>query len=206
MKFGTDGVRGVAHDELTTDFAVRLARAASAVLGAEGCSTVVIGGDTRESTAAFDAALTDGFSSSGIDVIRMGVASTPAVAFEAQRRGAMGAVVSASHNPWHDNGIKLFAPGGTKLPDDVETRIEAAIEVGPALTGRTGSVDVDRSFAAYEDHVLEILDGRTLDGLKVVVDVANGAAVDIAPDVLRATGAEVVVVADRPDGRNINDG
>ncbi len=128
MKFGTDGVRGVAHEELTTEFAARLARAASRVLGADGCSTVVIGGDTRESTPAFADVLADSFAASGIDVVRMGVASTPAVAFEAQRRNAMGAVVSASHNPWQDNGIKLFAPGGTKLPDDVEAKIEQVID------------------------------------------------------------------------------
>ena len=194
MKFGTDGVRGVAHEELTTEFAVRLARAASRVLGADGCSTVVIGGDTRESTAAFDEALSEGFASSGIDVVRMGVASTPAVAFEAQRRGAMGAVVSASHNPWHDNGIKLFAPGGTKLPDDVESRIEAAIDHDSGASGAVGTVSLDRSFDAYGDHALSILDGRDLSGLTVVLDVANGAAVDIAPDVLRSTGAEVIVI------------
>ncbi len=206
MKFGTDGVRGVAHEELTTEFAVRLARAASVVLGADGCSTVVIGGDTRVSTAAFDAALSDGFSSCGIDVVRMGVASTPAVAFEAQQRGAMGAVVSASHNPWRDNGIKLFAPGGTKLADDVESRIEAAIEADVAPMGGVGSVVVDRSFDAYDAHVRSTLDGRDLRGLRVVLDVANGAAVDIAPELLRSTGAEVIVVAAEPDGRNINDG
>ena len=206
MKFGTDGVRGVAHEELTTEFAARLARAASRVLGADGCSTVVIGGDTRESTQAFDDALTDGFAASGVDVVRMGVASTPVVAFEAQRRGAMGAVVSASHNVWSDNGIKLFAPGGTKLPDDVEAKIEAVIDAEFEDALAPGEVVVDRTFDAYGEHVLALLEGRDLAGLKVVLDVANGAAVDIAPDVLRATGAEVVVVADRPDGRNINDG
>lgn len=206
MKFGTDGVRGVAHEELTTEFAARLARAASRVLGVDGCSTVVIGGDTRESTQAFDDALTAGFSASGLDVVRMGVASTPAVAFEAQRRGAMGAVVSASHNQWRDNGIKLFAPGGTKLPDDVEAKIEVAIDMDAPAAETSGDVVVERSFVTYGEHVLSILQGRDLAGLKVVLDVANGAAVDVAPDVLRATGAEVVVVADTPDGRNINEG
>lgn len=205
MQFGTDGVRGRAHEELTTEFAVRLARAASRVLGGDGCSTVVIGGDTRESTLAFEDALSDGFASSGIDVVGLGVAPTPTVAFEAQRRGAMGAVVSASHNPWFDNGIKLFAPGGTKLPDDVEARIEAAIDAGVPPTTARGSTVVDGSFDAYADHVLSVLDGRSLDGLKVVLDVANGAAVGVAPSALRSAGAEVIVVADAPDGRNIND-
>jgi phosphoglucosamine mutase len=214
MRFGTDGVRGIAHEELTTEFAARLARAASRVLGTRGTRTVVIGGDTRESTPAFDAALTDGFRAEGVDVIRLGVVPTPLVAFEAQRLDAMGAMVSASHNPFHDNGIKLFAPGGTKLPDDVERRIESELDdlarssvaapvrhlddVEPTV------VEIDGT-SGYVDHVLKILEGRRLDGLKVVLDTANGAAFGVAPLALRAAGAEVVVIADRPDGRNIND-
>ncbi len=222
MKFGTDGVRGVAHVELTTEFAARLARAASRVLGADDViasdgmpgdrpRTVVIGGDTRESTQAFDDALTDGFTAEGVDVIRLGVVPTPLVAFEAQRTGAMGAMVSASHNPWQDNGIKLFAPGGTKLTDDVESRIEAALAVLDASVGSSSEgepstvVAVDGS-SGYVDHVLRVLEGRDLRGLKVVVDLANGAACSVAPVALRATGAEVIVIADAPDGRNINDG
>ena len=211
MKFGTDGVRGVAHDELTTEFAVRLARAASRVLGADGASTVVIGGDTRESTPAFDAALTAGFRAEGIDVIRLGVVPTPLVAFEAQRTGAMGAMVSASHNPFHDNGIKLFAPGGTKLPDEVEEQIEDQLDalgaedpVAPAADDST-VVDIDGT-SGYVDHVLKILEGRRLDGLRIVLDTANGAASAVAPVALREAGADVVVVSDEPDGRNINAG
>ncbi len=250
MKFGTDGVRGVAHEELTTEFAARLARAASRVLGSvdvmasdgepgDRPRTVVIGGDTRESTPAFDEALTAGFIAEGVDVIRLGVVPTPLVAFEAQRTGAMGAMVSASHNPWQDNGIKLFAPGGAKLTDEVESRIEAALAVldvdsatrGPHLpadgtnlsrgsSGESGvdertsdRSDVDRSVTVvgvdggtgYADHVLRVLEGRDLAGLRVVVDTANGAACTVAPAILVATGAEVIVVADEPDGRNIND-
>ena len=213
MKFGTDGVRGVAHEELTTEFAARLARAASRVLGADGCSTVVIGGDTRASTAAFDAALTDGFASAGIEVIRLGVVPTPLVAFEAQRLGAMGAMVSASHNPWHDNGIKLFAPGGTKLPDDVEQRIEAetafsdwAVPAHDPTASNDGGEARTAAVDRYITHVLAMLDGRTLDGMTVVLDAANGAASGVAPEALRRAGAEVVVVAAAPDGRNINEG
>jgi phosphoglucosamine mutase len=213
MKFGTDGVRGVAHEELTTEFAVRLARAAARVLGSNGSRTVVIGGDTRESTPAFDAALTEGFRTEGIDVIRLGVVPTPVVAFEAQRIDAMGAMVSASHNPFHDNGIKLFAPGGTKLPDDVEARIEAELELlqtgheTPASVSALDStvVEIDGT-AGYVDHVLRILEGRRLDGMRVVVDTANGAAAEVAPRALRSAGADVIVIADRPDGRNINAG
>ncbi len=235
MKFGTDGVRGVAHEELTTEFAARLARAASRVLGSvdvmatdgepgDRPRTVVIGGDTRESTPAFDEALTAGFVAEGVDVIRLGVVPTPLVAFEAQRTGAMGAMVSASHNPWQDNGIKLFAPGGTKLTDEVESRIEAALAVLDAgdVGGFQSDVDLeDESLSevvneatvvtvdgssGYSDHVLRLLEGRDLAGLRVVVDAANGAACAVAPAALRAAGAEVIVVADEPDGRNINDG
>jgi phosphoglucosamine mutase len=207
MQFGTDGVRGVAHEELTIEFAARLARAASRVLGAGGASTVVIGGDTRESTNDFVDALSDGFTSSGLDVVRMGVAPTPTVAFEAQRLGALGAVVSASHNPYGDNGIKLFAAGGTKLADDVQAEIEAELESPPhAASGRAGSTTENSDVSAYVDHVLSMLEGRDLVGMTIVLDTANGAGVDIAPRVLRAAGAEVVVIADEPDGRNINAG
>jgi phosphoglucosamine mutase len=205
MKFGTDGVRGVAYEELTIEFAARLARAASRVLGAGGASTVVIGGDTRESTDDFADALTDGFVESGLDVIRLGVAPTPTVAFEAQRLGAIGAVVSASHNPFHDNGIKLFAAGGTKLPDDVQAEIEAELESpSDARSTAAGSVVAASDVGAYSDHVLSLLEGRDLTGLKVVLDTANGAAVGLAADVLRSAGAGVIVIADEPDGRNIN--
>ncbi|NKB41889.1 MAG: phosphoglucosamine mutase [Ilumatobacter sp.] len=214
MKFGTDGVRGVAHEELTTEFAVRLARAAACVLGADGARTVVIGGDTRESTPAFDVALTEGFNAEGIDVVRLGVVPTPLVAFEAERSDAMGAMVSASHNPYQDNGIKLFAPGGTKLTDDVEARIEAELAAldnprrrGPVGSLRTTEPDVvaANGSSGYVDHVLKVLEGRDLNGLKVVLDTANGAASAVAPAALRRAGAEVIVVADAPDGRNIND-
>ncbi len=218
MRFGTDGVRGAAHDELTVDFTRRLARAAARVLCADGGPRLaVVGGDTRESTPAFDAALCAGFADAGLDVVRLGVVPTPVVAFEAQRRGAIGAVVSASHNRYSDNGIKLFARGGRKLPDDVERRIEAALDAdderadgepadaAPAGDEIAGVVTFDVA-DLYIAHVLEYLEGRRLDGLRVVVDTAHGAAHLLAPAVLRASGADVIVVADAPDGRNINEG
>jgi phosphoglucosamine mutase len=209
MKFGTDGVRGVAGVELTPTFATSLGRAAGRVLSEDGTTTVVVGGDTRESTEALDRALCAGLAEVGLEVLRLGVAPTPQVAFEAQRRGALGAVVSASHNPWTDNGIKLFARGGVKLADDVEQRIEA--ELAAARGSRSaigdGTVrDAPPDDGAYRDHVLGFLEGLQLDGLRIVLDVANGAAHRIAPEIFRASGAQVVVVADRPDGRNINDG
>jgi phosphoglucosamine mutase len=209
MQFGTDGVRGVALTELTTEFATRLGRAAARVLGTGDVTSVVVGGDTRESTEILDRALCDGFALEGLDVIRLGVAPTPQVAFEAQRRGAVGAVVSASHNPWTDNGIKLFARGGVKLADDVEGRIEAELATLTAVASagdRRRIVDATADHVAYIAHVVGFLDGLDLDGLRIVLDAANGAAHRIGPEVLRAAGADVIVVAASPDGRNINDG
>ena len=208
MKFGTDGVRGVAGTELTEEFAFRFGLAAARTLAAGRDPVVVIGGDTRESTEALAASLSSGFRSGGVTVVSLGVAPTPMVAFEAQRRGALGAVVSASHNPFHDNGIKLFATGGLKLTDAVEAEIEAELErIGPALSAQhpIGSpTSVDRR--PYVDHVLAYLEGRRLDGMRVVLDAANGAGCVVGPEILRAAGADVVVVSDAPDGRNINDG
>jgi phosphoglucosamine mutase len=213
MKFGTDGVRGVANTDLSAEFALRLGRAAARVLadeqrpavGEQHASTVVIGGDTRESTSMLTAALAAGFATEGIDVVGLGVVPTPAVAFEAQRRSAMGAVVSASHNSYGDNGIKLFAVGGTKLSDDIEQRIEDELNSLGPVGPRVGSIAFDLDRTAYVEHVLSMLEGRSLDGLHVVLDTANGAAFELAPSVLRAAGATVTTLADRPDGRNIND-
>jgi phosphoglucosamine mutase len=213
MKFGTDGVRGVANTDLSAEFALRLGRAAARVLAVEQrpaagephASTVVIGGDTRESTSMLTAALAAGFATEGIDVVGLGVVPTPVVAFEAQRRGAMGAVVSASHNSYGDNGIKLFAVGGTKLSDDIEQRIEDELtSLGP-VGPRVGAIAFDLDHTAYVEHVLTMLEGRSLAGLHVVLDTANGAAFELAPAVLRAAGATVTTLADHPDGRNIND-
>ncbi|RLE21339.1 MAG: phosphoglucosamine mutase [Actinobacteria bacterium] len=205
MKFGTDGVRGVANTELTAEFALRLGRAAARVLGtATGTTRAVVGGDTRESTPMLDAALCAGFAAEGIEVVRLGVAPTPMVAFEAQRLNALGAVVSASHNPYGDNGIKLFAAGGVKLQDDVEQQVEAELERLTPPNAPAGLIHASVDHKPYMDHVLAIIEGRGLTGVKVVLDAANGAAFEVAPEVLRAAGAEVVVIAAAPDGRNIN--
>ena len=124
MKFGTDGVRGVANTDLTASFALDLGRAAARVLGG---TEAVVGGDTRLSTAMLEAAFVAGLASEGVVVHRLGVVATPVVAFESARRDCLGGMISASHNPYRDNGIKLFAPGGRKLGDDVEQRIEADV-------------------------------------------------------------------------------
>jgi phosphoglucosamine mutase len=215
MKFGTDGVRGVANTELTAEFALNLGRAAAQVLSrlgpnsltaSEPVDVVVVGGDTRESTPMLRAALGAGFAAEGVDVIDLGTATTPMVAFEAQRLGVMGAVVSASHNPYGDNGIKLFAPGGTKLSDEVEGQIESVLDSLVVPTGAAGRLGTYNDAAPYAAHVLALIEDRDLSGVKVVLDAANGAGCAIAPEVLRAAGADVVVIAADPNGRNINDG
>jgi phosphoglucosamine mutase len=201
MRFGTDGVRGRANTELTASYALDLGRASARVLGA---AQAVVGGDTRVSTPMLEAAFVAGLAAEGVEVIRLGVMPTPAVAFEAARLGAMGAVVSASHNAYHDNGIKLFAPGGTKLADHVEDRIEHELTVLGTVDGEPGAIHGRRDPAGYIDHLLGVLDGRDLRGLRVVVDAANGAASHVVADVFGRTGAGVVVVNAAPDGRNIN--
>ena len=220
MKFGTDGVRGRAHDELTLEFATALAMAAARVLGssfADEAPRVVIGADTRLSSPDFVRSLATGFAREGVEVVDVEVAPTPMVAFECGRLDAMGAMVSASHNPWDDNGIKLFARGGTKLPDDVEQQIESELAaIAHERQPDSGILPVHQHLgadspaadarAAYGRHVAGMLEGRRLDGLRVVLDVANGAAHAIAPVVLRELGADVTVVAGSPNGRNINDG
>ena len=204
MRFGTDGVRGRANTDLTASFALDLGRAAAQVLGAR---LAVVGGDSRVSTAMLEAAFVAGLASEGVEVHRLGVTPTPAVAFEAARTGAMGAVISASHNPYHDNGIKLFAQGGTKLPDEVEARIEAAIATLRPPSGDPGHVHGrGDTGAGYIEHLLTVLEGRDLTGLRVVVDAANGAASHLVADVFQRTGAQVVVINASPDGININAG
>lgn len=201
MRFGTDGVRGRAGTELTAEFAFDLGRASAQVLGA---SLAVVGGDSRISTPELEAALVAGLAVEGVEVLRLGLAPTPQVAFEAARLGAMGAVVSASHNPFYDNGIKLFALGGTKLSVDVEAQIEAGIaRLVPTTTSPAAVKDHDPR-SHYLDHLIDGLAGRRLTGLRVVVDAANGAASSLVADVFTRTGAQVVVINATPDGTNIN--
>src|SRR5688572_13919539 len=143
MNFGTDGVRGIANTDLTASFALDLGRSAARILGG---TEAVVGGDTRVSTAMLEAAFVAGLASEGVVVHRLGVVPTPVVAFEAARRGCLGAMISASHNPYRDNGIKLFDRGGTKLPDSLEERIEADVVALPMPTGEPAQlVDVEDS-------------------------------------------------------------
>lgn len=212
LKFGTDGVRGVANQDLTPELVLALGRAAARVLPAW---EFVIGRDTRRSGPLLEGALLAGLTAEGADVTTLGVVPTPVVAWVAARDGIAGAVISASHNPFADNGVKLFGPGGRKLGDDVEAQLEAELHrilshevvpearVGDAVgTARAGQDDVDAWAAA----VAASIDGRRLDGMRLVVDCANGAASRTGPAVLRALGAEVHPIHDQPDGTNINAG
>lgn len=217
LRFGTDGVRGVANSELTPELALALGRAAARVLDARRIGRVVIGRDTRRSGPLLEAALAAGFAAEGVDVEVLGVAPTPAVAWVAAADGTPGVVVSASHNPFPDNGVKLFAPGGLKLTDAVEEALEAELDrllaagARPDPDAPTGArvgtiVRGTGALARYAAAVEASADGRDLTGLRLVVDCANGAASVVAPDVLRDLGAEVTVLHAAPDGRNINEG
>lgn len=205
LHFGTDGVRGVALDELTPALARDLARAVVRVLQP---SSVVIGRDTRESGLVLQQAIVDGCAAEGIPVQLLGVVPTPAIAFAAERHGWVGVAVTASHNPWTDNGIKVFAAGGTKLGDTEQIEIERvwhALVAEPAPVALGTEHDAGAVVGEYVTHRLGIV-GASLDGLRVVLDCANGAMSSVAPGVFEAAGARVVAINNAPDGRNINDG
>jgi phosphoglucosamine mutase len=211
--FGTDGVRGLANGDLTPELALAVASAAARVLIAHDAShkpLAVVGRDPRASGEMLEAAVVAGLTSAGADVLLLGVLPTPAVAYLTASYGAdVGVVLSASHNPMPDNGVKLFAAGGHKLPDEIEHEIEAAAAAGPvvrpigAAIGRLRTAD--DALERYGAHLLSAQPTR-LDGLHVVVDCANGAASAVAPEVYRGAGAQVTAIAAHPDGLNINDG
>ena len=211
--FGTDGVRGTANREITAEFAMRLAQAAAIVLG-EGSKKkgnrpkAVIAHDPRTSSDFISAAVAAGLSSSGVDVFDAGVVPTPAAAYlTADLDADFGVMISASHNPAPDNGIKFFSRGGHKLPDAIEDQIEA--KLGEASTPVGSEIGRVIRFADAEDryliHLLGALPNK-LNGLKVVVDCANGAASAISPQAFTDAGAKVIVIGADPDGNNINQG
>ena len=209
--FGTDGIRGVAGVDLTPQLATAAASAAARVIG-KGRGHVVVGADTRISSDMISYAAAAGLAAQGLDAWMAGVIPTPAVAMLAPRTGAeFGIVVSASHNPYEYNGIKLFGPDGYKLPDSSEDAVEAVLEgmlagTEPICAGRDRIgkvVDYSEGQAVYSDFAASSVKG-SLKGLKVVLDCANGAASYIAPGAFRRLGAEVVAINDRPDGLNIN--
>jgi phosphoglucosamine mutase len=207
--FGTDGVRGqVGQHPMTVEFALRLASAAARVLAPEG-GTALVGKDTRLSGYMFEAALEAGFVAAGVDVQLIGPLPTPGIAYLTQKFNcSFGVVISASHNPYEDNGIKFFDAHGSKLSDELEQEIESYLDE-PALTresihlGRASRVDKSR--VVYQEFCASVLPrGLDLSGLKVVVDCANGAAYKVAPRVLADLGAEIIPIGCSPNGRNIN--
>ena len=213
--FGTDGVRGRANADLTPELALSVARAAAGVLADRDGTrrpVAVVGRDPRASGEMLEAAVVAGLSSAGAEVLRVGVLPTPALAFLTGSTGAdLGVMISASHNPMPDNGIKLFSRGGHKLPDAVEAAIEQAVTAGetdgPRPTGAgIGRVsDLTDAGKVYVEHLLATVD-RPLSGLTLVVDCAHGAAAVCAPEVYRRAGATVHVIGGQPDGWNINEG
>ncbi|GGR38736.1 phosphoglucosamine mutase [Streptomyces roseolus] len=217
--FGTDGVRGVANADLTAELALGLSVAAAHVLAEAGTfeghrPTAVVGRDPRASGEFLEAAVVAGLASAGVDVLRVGVLPTPAVAHLTGVLGAdLGVMLSASHNAMPDNGIKFFARGGHKLADDLEDKIEAVYEehrTGAPWDRPTGAGvgrvrDYTEGFETYVAHLLGVLPNR-LDGLKIVLDEAHGAAARVSPEAFSRAGAQVVTIGASPDGLNINDG
>ncbi|MGI8626299.1 MAG: phosphoglucosamine mutase [Geodermatophilaceae bacterium] len=213
--FGTDGIRGLANAELTPELALAVALAAAEVLALRDSSlrpVAIVGRDSRASGEMLEAAVVAGLASAGADVVRCGIIPTPGLAFLTADSGAdLGVMLSASHNPMPDNGIKLFARGGHKLPDDVEAAIEVLVRqpsqgpVRPTGSGVGRILDDVLGTARYREHLLSAVPTR-LDGLTLVVDCANGAAAHHAPRVYSEAGATVHAIGDAPDGLNINDG
>ena len=214
--FGTDGVRGVANRELTAELVLALGSAAARrlaaprVAGLSGRSVAVVGRDPRASGEMLEAAMIAGLTSEGVDALRVGVLPTPAVAYlTAAYNADFGVMISASHNPMPDNGIKIFGPGGHKLDDDAEDRIEELVAQGPGVRPVGAEIGRVRKAAdaldRYLDHIAAAV-GRRLDGLTVVVDCANGAASVAAPRAYTAAGARIIAINAEPDGLNINEG
>ncbi len=208
--FGTDGVRGVANTELTIETAIALGAAAALVFGTE--KELVVGRDPRRSGDLLEAAFTAGALSQGANVASLGVIPTPGVSVHTRMRGAAaGVVISASHNPMADNGIKFFGPDGKKLSDETELALEAALETWaqkprPSGAGVGVKIEAPEALDAYANFLQETLGSHALRGLKIVVDGANGAASTLAPVFLARLGADVVPIACDPDGLNINEG
>ncbi len=202
VRFGTDGIRGRAYDEITVDLAYRLGRAVAAVFDAP----VVVGYDTRESSPVLAAAVLAGLVDGGASATNLGVLPTPGVALVARDRASVGVVVSASHNPYYDNGLKVLGPGGTKLDQVTETVLAATLDAAPsAPEDLSRDVPEDPGAEVAYLSALRALVPGDFSALHVVLDCANGAASRVGPALLAATGARVSVIHDTPDGRNIND-
>jgi phosphoglucosamine mutase len=203
VRFGTDGIRGRASDEITTDLAYRLGRAVATVFSVP----IFVGYDTRESSPALAAAVLAGLSDGGALGVNLGFFTTPGVAVIAQQRGGAGVVVSASHNPYYDNGLKVLGVGGAKLDHATEAAVESALNVAESpLSKEFAPVEIDET--AEHDYVkhLRELAPSDLSSLSIVVDCANGAASHVAHELYDSTGATLTIIHDQPNGRNINEG
>ena len=201
LTFGTDGVRGRAGSEITEEMVKTLGLSAAPYLSSD---QIIIGRDTRESSPSFEKALAQGFKAGGIEPLLLGVAPTPAVAHLANIREVAGAMVSASHNPWWDNGIKLFSSGGHKLDDATQLQIETSWHKNLSKSVPKIESFTSISLDSWTDSVLDSTTHLIFDGIKMVLDCANGAMSEFAPAVMRNLGAEVVVIHNNPDGKNIN--
>jgi len=211
--FGTDGIRGNANTDLTPELVVALGRAVARTITAP---TFLIGRDTRKSGPMLQAALGAGLTSEGADVVDLGVLPTPALAWQSVKRDLPAVVISASHNPFQDNGIKLFGAGGAKLSEDLELAIEdelhrildSSVKGPKPLVGHgVGTIRSELDLGDdYVEYLVASLDGRSLDGLRIVVDSANGSASALGAAVFEAVGAEVIAIGCDPDGTNINSG
>ena len=208
--FGTDGIRGLANRELTAEIALDVAVAAAHILveSKPGRAKAIVGQDSRASGEFLEAAVVAGLTSAGVDVYRVGVLPTPAISYLIQESGAdLGVMISASHNPMPDNGIKFFSRGGEKLDDALEAAIEKRLREDweRPIGNDVGRIISDESAAErYAYHLLATLKS-SLNGIKVVVDCANGAASEIAPEVYRRAGADVIAISNKPNGWNINE-
>ena len=210
--FGTDGIRGnVGTPPITPDFLLKLGWAAGQVFAQEGHNFVLVGKDTRISGYMFESALEAGLTAAGVDTSLLGPMPTPAVAYLTRTLHAKaGIVISASHNPYFDNGIKFFSAQGTKLPDNIEQKIEEYLDlpittVDSSKLGKAKRV-VDAAGRYIEFCKASVPTGMTFDGMKIVVDCANGATYHIAPDVFKELGAQVIAIGTEPNGLNINEG
>lgn len=206
LSFGTDGVRGVAYEQLSVPFVHALGRAAAATFSTDRW---VLGRDTRASGPDLAAAFASGAAAGGATVADLGVAPTPAVAYLAAQESCGGVMISASHNPWVDNGVKLFGEGGLKLSDDQQAAVQRRLDeflAHPMPIEAVAPTPHPAPHAAYIASVHEALEGRSLEGLSVVLDCANGAASPVARQIFEGAGAEVTLLHHEPDGQNINEG
>ena len=209
--FGTDGIRGrVGESPINVDFMLRLGYAAGAIFSTKASDTILIGHDTRASCGMLESALQAGFSAAGLNVVLLGVLPTPAIAYLTHSlRASAGVVISASHNAYHDNGVKFFNNRGMKLGDELELAIEAQLEKATETqaANNTGNIDhLTDAAGRYAEYCKSIFPSQlSLNGLKLVLDCANGATYDVAPNIFRELGADVIAIHDQPNGTNIND-